>query len=169
MHAKSLQSCPTLCNSLACSPPDSSVHGFLQARMDNGVAMSSSRGSSLPRVQIHISYIHYIGSWILDHYHSLAMPVNSPNDKHRFLWLLVKRQPSHRGLSGQAPSIRHALGQLLCWSHGTLHRKQRGGLVVHWLRIGLPMQVKWLDWGTKIPHATGQLICTPTTEPMCFS
>ena len=25
--------CPTLCNSMNCSPPDSSVHGVLQARI----------------------------------------------------------------------------------------------------------------------------------------
>ena len=28
MHAKSLQSCPTLCNPMGCSPPGSSVHGI---------------------------------------------------------------------------------------------------------------------------------------------
>ena len=27
------QSCPTLCNSMDCRPPDSSVHGILQARI----------------------------------------------------------------------------------------------------------------------------------------
>ena len=32
MHAKSLQSCPTLCNPMDCSLPGSSVHGILQAR-----------------------------------------------------------------------------------------------------------------------------------------
>ena len=32
MHAKSLQSCPTLCDRMDCSPPASSVHGILQAR-----------------------------------------------------------------------------------------------------------------------------------------
>ena len=31
--AKSLQSCPTLCNPMDCSPPGSSVHGILQARI----------------------------------------------------------------------------------------------------------------------------------------
>ena len=31
--AKSLQSCPTLCNPIDCSPPGSSVHGILQARI----------------------------------------------------------------------------------------------------------------------------------------
>ena len=33
MHARSLQSCPTLCDAMDCSPPGSSVHGFLQARV----------------------------------------------------------------------------------------------------------------------------------------
>ena len=33
MHAKSLQSCLTLCNPMDCSPPDSSVHGILQERI----------------------------------------------------------------------------------------------------------------------------------------
>ena len=32
LTAKLLQSCPTLCNPLDCSPPVSSVHGILQAR-----------------------------------------------------------------------------------------------------------------------------------------
>ena len=33
MHAKSLQSCSTLCNPMDSSPPGSSVHGILQARI----------------------------------------------------------------------------------------------------------------------------------------
>ena len=37
------QSCPTLCDSIDCSPPDSSVHGILQARILERVAMPSSR------------------------------------------------------------------------------------------------------------------------------
>ena len=31
MNAKLLQSCPTLCNPMDCSPPGSSVHGILHA------------------------------------------------------------------------------------------------------------------------------------------
>ena len=31
--AKSLQSCPTLCDPMDCSPPGSSVHGIFQARV----------------------------------------------------------------------------------------------------------------------------------------
>ena len=46
MHAQSLQLCPTLCNPMDCSPPASSVHGILQARILEWVAISSSRGFS---------------------------------------------------------------------------------------------------------------------------
>ena len=44
--AQSLQLCPTLCDPMDCSPPGSSVHGILQARILEWVAMPSSRGSS---------------------------------------------------------------------------------------------------------------------------
>ena len=43
--AQSLQSCPTLWDAMDCSPPGSSVHGILQARILEWVAMLSSRGS----------------------------------------------------------------------------------------------------------------------------
>ena len=41
-----IQSCPTLCDLMDCSPSGSSVHGILQARILEWVAMPSSRGSS---------------------------------------------------------------------------------------------------------------------------
>ena len=50
MRAKLLQ-CPALCDPMDCSPPGSSVHGILQARILEYVAMPSSRGSSRPRDQ----------------------------------------------------------------------------------------------------------------------
>ena len=40
-----------------CSPPGSSVHGILQARILEWVAISFSRGSSRPRDQTQVSYI----------------------------------------------------------------------------------------------------------------
>ena len=46
MHA---QSCSTLCNPMDCSPPGSSVHEILQARILECIAVPSSRGSSRPR------------------------------------------------------------------------------------------------------------------------
>ena len=63
---KSLQPCLTLATPwTVCSPPGSSVHGILQARILEQVAMPSSRGSSQPRDLIHISYIFCIGKRIL--------------------------------------------------------------------------------------------------------
>ena len=55
--AKWLQLCPTLCDSMDCSPPGSSVHGILQARILEWVAISSSRGTSRYRDQTPVSYI----------------------------------------------------------------------------------------------------------------
>ena len=50
MCAKSLQSCLTLCDTMDCSPPGFSVHGILQARILEWVAIPFSRGwSSWPR------------------------------------------------------------------------------------------------------------------------
>ena len=51
------QPCPTLCDPMDCSPPGSSVHGILQARILEWVAMPSSRGSSQPRDRTQVSFI----------------------------------------------------------------------------------------------------------------
>ena len=51
MHAKSLQSCPALCDSMDDSPLGSFVHGILQARIMQWVAMPFSRGSSDPWIE----------------------------------------------------------------------------------------------------------------------
>ena len=67
MHAKSLRSCPTLCDPTVCSPSGSSVHGILQARILEWVAMPSSKGSSWPRDRTCISYASCIGRRVLYH------------------------------------------------------------------------------------------------------
>ena len=51
------QSCPTLCDPMDCSPPGSSVHGILQARILEWAAISFSRGSSQPRDWTQVSHI----------------------------------------------------------------------------------------------------------------
>ena len=50
-------SCQTLCHPMDCSPPGSSVHGILQARIPEWVAIPFSRGSSRPRDQTRVSCI----------------------------------------------------------------------------------------------------------------
>ena len=67
VHTKSLQSCLNFCDSKDCSPPGSSVHGILQTRTLERVAMSSSRGSPPSRGLTCVSYISYIGRLILYH------------------------------------------------------------------------------------------------------
>ena len=62
------QSCPTISN---CSPPGSSVHGILQARILQQVAIPSSRGSSQPRDQPRSptrQMVSFIGRWVLYHW-----------------------------------------------------------------------------------------------------
>ena len=62
------QSCPTLCDPVDCSLPGSSVHGILQARILEGVAISFSRGSSRGSSQglnPRVSYVSCIGRWVL--------------------------------------------------------------------------------------------------------
>ena len=50
------QSCPTLCDPKDCSPPGSSVHGIVQARILEWFAIPFSRGSSWPRDQTWVFY-----------------------------------------------------------------------------------------------------------------
>ena len=62
--AQLLQTCPTVCDPMDCTPPPppgSSIHGILQERILEWVAISSSRGSSSPRNQTNICYVSCIG------------------------------------------------------------------------------------------------------------
>ena len=65
--AKPLQSCQALCDPTDCSPPGSSVHGILHARILEWTATCSSRGSSRPRNWTHMAYISCIGRRVLYH------------------------------------------------------------------------------------------------------
>ena len=57
----------TLCDPMDCSPPGSSVHGILLARALEWGAMPSSRGSSRPRDQTHVSFISCTGKQVIYH------------------------------------------------------------------------------------------------------
>ena len=61
------QSCLTLWDPMDYSPPGSSVHGILQERILEQVAMSSSRGSSQPRDRSCGSRVSCISTWLLYH------------------------------------------------------------------------------------------------------
>ena len=63
-HVLSLHLRPTLCDPVDCSPPGSHVHGILQARTLEWVAMSSSRGCLTQGLKVSC-----IGMWVPYHWH----------------------------------------------------------------------------------------------------
>ena len=68
------QSCPTLCNHMDCSLPASSIHGILQTRILEWLAMPYFKGSSWLRDQTCLSYISRIGGQVLYYLNSLGIP-----------------------------------------------------------------------------------------------
>ena len=82
------KSCLPLCDPMDCSPPGSSVHGILQARILEWVAISFSRGSSPTQgANLHLLY------WQVD---SLSL---SHQGSH-MMWLLEATQPRVLETSG---------------------------------------------------------------------
>ena len=65
------KSCPTLCDPMDSNPPGSSVHGILQARILEWVAIPFARVSSQPRdnTSYHLLSIHWITALTLLHYY----------------------------------------------------------------------------------------------------
>ena len=58
---------PTLCDPMNCSLPGSSIHGILQARILEWLAISFSKGTSPPRDQTSVSFVSCTGRRILYH------------------------------------------------------------------------------------------------------
>ena len=56
VNAKLTQSCLTLCDPMDCSPPGSSIHRVLQARILEWVAMPSSRTTRLLSIKIVLTF-----------------------------------------------------------------------------------------------------------------
>ena len=96
-----VQPCLTLCNPTDCSPTGSSVHGILQARILEWVAISSSRGSSQSRDQTRVSRI--AGR----HYNLWAIR----EARETKLWFFLKHW---------LPCAHEALNLHLCWDFSTL-------------------------------------------------
>ena len=70
--AKLLQSCPTLCDTMDHSPPDSSVHGILQARILAWLPNPPPGDLPGPRDRTRDSCI---GRQVLYHKHQLGSPL----------------------------------------------------------------------------------------------
>ena len=72
-YAKSLHSCPTLCDPMDCSLPGSSVHGVLQAGIQEWVTLLSSRGSSWSNPALWCL-------WSLWHWQAGSLPLVPPGN-----------------------------------------------------------------------------------------
>ena len=107
-HAQSL-GCVQLWDPMECSPPGSSVHGTLQARILEWVAVSSSRGSSWPRGQINVPYISCNGRWV---FYLCAILVNRCSQMGTGVYVT-------RPTSGSLLTFRYKRpkNQPLCWLH----------------------------------------------------
>ena len=79
--SKSLQSGLTLCDPMDCSPPGSSVHGILQARILEWVAIPFSRRSSHPGIKpeslkspaLAGRFFTTMATWECSYYHMFVM------------------------------------------------------------------------------------------------
>ena len=101
------QSCLTFCNPMGCSPPGSSVHGILQARVLEWVAMPFSRGSSWPRDRTQVFCLagNFFTVWATREAHSLwPTPLNG---YFRQLWQDIQKE----AFSYWSP---HTLHPMLC-------------------------------------------------------
>ena len=75
------RSCLTLCDPMDCSPPGSSVHGILQARIREWVAVPSSRESSRPRDRTCISCLQHWKADSIQLHHQFRYYHYSPRSK----------------------------------------------------------------------------------------
>ena len=103
------QSHPTLCDPMDCSLPGSSLHGILQARVLEWVAISFPRGSSWPRDQTWVSGIpgRHFNLWATRE--ALKKPQRSPNSSLNNLTFL----PPHMANFYEQSS----LPSLFLWEH----------------------------------------------------
>ena len=87
------QSRPTLCDPVDCSAPGSSVHGIVQARILERVAISFSREFSRPRNRTCVSCASCIGRWILYYCYSATWEILTEQE-----WLLkANAEPKDEG------------------------------------------------------------------------
>ena len=129
-----------LCNSMDNSPPGSSVHGILQARILQWVPISSSRGSSWPRDWTQVSCI---GRWIL----WTTEPLGKPDlcDRRGFLYPESREGPvmvllvRNSSQSLQRPFDRS----------GCIHRPDEIKEGCHWVRILLRYYKEDCGWKSR--------------------
>ena len=143
------ESCPTLYNSMDYSPPGSSVHGSLQARILEWVAISLSRGSSWPRDQTWVSCIagRFFTFWATRKadcpQNTTRKTVQLPN--HLLFWILRSSVIELQMFVQKQCGIL----KICVW---------RTAVTVQWLKLCLPRQSVWVwslvgELRSHVPHS----------------
>ena len=100
MHAKSLQSCLTLCHPMNCNPPGSSARGIFQARILAWVALPFSRGSSPPGIDpVSLRFPALAGEFFIT---SVTWETHVTLAKHNLISFLKPRIPCAIGIKRNA-------------------------------------------------------------------
>ena len=108
LHAKPLQSHLTLCGTIDCSPPGSSVHETLQVRLLKWVVIPFSRGSSQPSDLTCISFCLFPCRWALSHQHHLGSPLYNRQEENSRHTERRQHEDGHRGQSDYGFKPRNA-------------------------------------------------------------
>ena len=134
VHACSVtQSHLTLCNSMDCIMPSSSVYGLLQARILGWFAISFSRGSSLLRDHTLVSYVSCIGRRILYHWATWEAHRRDFRDGKYVTCLLPALEPV-------AADVANRLGHALC------PRQLRAGIQIEVYSSSYSLTTRWENW-----------------------
>ena len=88
------QLCPTLCDTMDCSPPGSCVREIFQARILEWVAISFSRGSSPPRDRTWVSCTagRFFTNWATREAKIHTKPQHRPQDRERSVFIAISKK-----------------------------------------------------------------------------
>ena len=156
------QSCLALCDPMNCSPPGSSVHRILQARIVEWVATPFSRESSPPKDWTRVSCISSIAGRFFTA-EPLRKPSHSPHPclfprpKSVIRWALQ----GWWGAPTPYSSPLHILGQEGLWSSDV----KGGGGCHHWFSFPLPHSYQGCTCYIQLPQMM-QLL-NPASTPIC--
>ena len=159
-----------------CSPPGSSVHGILQARIPERVAISFSSRSSQPRDLTQVSCVSCIGRWILCHWATWETQ-ESPHGVSEFKvkpWivnsiqvrgmLLADDREGERMLTGVDTIFRVYFSVRYCeggnWEPGNMGgspenaaRQEAGTWKITWMQRGVQTNEKIQGYSVTVGHS----------------
>ena len=147
----------SVCDPMDCSPPGSSVHGILQARILEWVTMPSSRGSSQPRDQTCVSCI----SCFASRFFTTEPPGKPAHTQLHFF-------KSHSGLFSSKKIEKLRTSHSGKWEWDTMFRELLCPIPLPHHRFSLPAALN-LAQRISREYITVQRCSWPWVSPLCHS